>query len=910
MDEMDRLKRKVSELEEQNRKYSDELAQYEIIFNESIDMVCIADMHKSSFIKVSPAFTRILGYERDEMEGKEFAEFIHEDDLAKTAEVVKNKLQLGERTINFVNRYRCKDGSYRVLDWTSQPNIETGVLIAIARDISESINYKERILETEERYKRLTENAEDIIWRADGEGTVLFVNSVAEKLLGYTFDESVGIKVSKYMTNESIEKINSIVKKNLSKTPPKLSYQVEAHYVHKDGTRIPFEINANVILDKDNKIVGYEGISRDIRERKQNEERLKENELKFASLFNSMVEGVALHKVIYDEDGNAINYVITDVNPAYEKILGVDKQDIVGKTATEAYHTDTAPFFDEYIKVAETGVPYSFEVNFEPLEKFFSIQVFSPAKDEFATVFEDITTRKKSEKDQQRLVALVENSSEFIGLANLDGSVIHVNKAGIRMVGLNNLEEAKQTSIFEYVTEEVREDLAANILPAVFEQGFANGESSMKNFKTDEELFIRYTVFIIRNPETEEPESIAFVANDITESIQAKIEKDKLEVQLQQAQKMEAIGRLAGGIAHDFNNLLTGITGNISLAIMDMDKDDPLLETLEEVEAASHRAAELTRQLLAFSRKQLIKPKIINLNELIENMQKMLKRIIGEDIGQKIVLDKDLGQVKADPGQIEQIVINLAVNARDALPDGGFLTIETKHAMLDENYCVNHPQVLPGEYILLVVSDNGHGMDEETRQKIFDPFFTTKPKDKGTGLGLATTYGIIKQHDGHIECYSEVGQGTSFKVYLPRIDGLAESVRFENRNIDLPEGNETILVVEDETVVRNIAIKILEKLGYTIIHAESGSHALDIINEEKPDIDLLLTDVVMPKMNGRELATQLQDLYPLLKVIYTSGYTENVIAHHGVIEEGLEFIGKPYSPKDLAIKIRNVLDNS
>ncbi len=408
----------------------------------------------------------------------------------------------------------------------------------------------------------------------------------------------------------------------------------------------------------------------------------------------------------------------------------------------------------------------------------------------------------------------------------------------------------------------------------------------------------------------ENGEAVRLIGNhqDITERKDIEEKKKAVEEQFHQAQKMESVGRLAGGVAHDFNNLLTGITGNVSLALMDLPEGDPLRETLEEINQAADSAATLTRQLLAFSRKQLIAPKVVNLNQLIDRSYKMLRRLIGEDIDLVFRPEQKLRQTKVDPGQLEQVLVNLAVNARDAMPDGGKLTLETENVTLDDSYCRLHAHALPGEYVMIAVSDNGIGMDEKVREHLFEPFFTTKPKDKGTGLGLATVYGTIKQSGGNIEVYSEPGEGTTFKVYFPTVEAEAETIDRPAMWDDLPNGTETVLVVEDERMVRNIAVKILTRQGYTVIAAEDGPTALQMAENPESNIDLLMTDIIMPGMNGRELSIKLESKIPNLKTLYTSGYTENAIAHHGVLDEGVNFIGKPYTPQALAKKLREVLD--
>ena len=402
---------------------------------------------------------------------------------------------------------------------------------------------------------------------------------------------------------------------------------------------------------------------------------------------------------------------------------------------------------------------------------------------------------------------------------------------------------------------------------------------------------------------------VAFV--DITERKRAEEEKLSLERQVQQAQKMEAVGRLAGGVAHDFNNLLTVITGYCELLLQKIGEESPMHGEVEQIQRAGERAASLTQHLLAFSRKQIIEPKVLDLNLLMANVGKMLIRLIGENIDLKTVHGKNLGLVKIDSGQFDQVLINLAVNARDAMPDGGTLLIETANVELDEEYCAGRPyQIRPGRFVRLSVSDTGHGMTKEVAQQIFEPFFTTKEQGKGTGLGLSMIYGAVKQSGGSIEVYSEAGKGTTFKIYLPRVEEEAVTPGKDGQSAVLPTGTETLLVVEDEETLRKLGIRILGGLGYKVLQAGSGDEAISLAVEYKERIDLLLTDVVMPGMNGAELARQLVLHRPEMKVLFTSGYTDDAITRHGVLEKGVSFIGKPYTPSALTRKVREVLDRA
>jgi PAS domain S-box-containing protein len=395
---------------------------------------------------------------------------------------------------------------------------------------------------------------------------------------------------------------------------------------------------------------------------------------------------------------------------------------------------------------------------------------------------------------------------------------------------------------------------------------------------------------------------------DITEDRQAGEALKKSEEQLRLSQKLEAVGSLAGGVAHDFNNLLTVIAGHCDLLLSSLPADHPIRKDIEQINRAGERAAELTRQLLAFSRKQVLQPRVMDLNTVVADVEKMLRRLIGEDIELLVCIDPGLACVKADPGHMEQVIMNLAVNARDAMPQGGRLRIETANVVLDEAFCREHPPTPPGAYVMLALTDTGEGMDEHTRSRIFEPFFTTKERDKGTGLGLATVYGIVKQSGGYIWVDSEPGQGATFRVYLPRTGGPADAAQPPAAEIGPLEGRETVLLVEDDLVVRELASQILEIKGYTVLEAGDAGEARRICREHEGPIHLLLADVVMPQMGGRALCDLLVRDRPQMKVLFMSGYTDEAVMRHGVLREGSPFLQKPFTPTDLARAVRGVLD--
>jgi len=391
------------------------------------------------------------------------------------------------------------------------------------------------------------------------------------------------------------------------------------------------------------------------------------------------------------------------------------------------------------------------------------------------------------------------------------------------------------------------------------------------------------------------------VATEITE-------RKLLEEQLLQSQKMEAIGQLAGGVAHDFNNILTAIVGYTDLLSAEVSGNDRQLEDLEEIRKAARRAAALTRQLLAFSRKQVLELRNIDLNHVVLNLDKMLRSLISENIELKTDLADDLAAARADPNQIEQVIMNLAINARDAMPDGGTVMIETRNATLDDAYAAQHVSVIPGDYVMLAVSDTGCGMDERTKSRIFEPFFTTKPAGRGTGLGLSTVYGIVKQTGGNIWLYSEPGKGTTFKVYLPAIAALPADIGKVAPAEAAPRGAGTVLVVEDDEQLRRLTHRALDAQGYTVLVADRGGTALDISRRHKGDIDLLLTDVIMPDTNGRKLAETIRAARPGLRVLYMSGYPDGAIASHGMLEPGVAYLAKPFTTEAITRKVREVLE--
>jgi len=474
---------------------------------------------------------------------------------------------------------------------------------------------------------------------------------------------------------------------------------------------------------------------------------------------------------------------------------------------------------------------------------------------------------------------------------------LEVNRAAIQKYGFSR-EEFRNMAFADLVPPEHRNRLIDAIRSDRFEPGaFCDMRHLLKNGQSVEvDMLVHHVRYARRK-------AALIVPQDCTR-------RKQLEEQLRQAQKMEAVGMLAGGIAHDFNNLLTIINGYSQMLLGGLPANDENRSSVEQIMKAGERAAELTRQLLTFSRRQVVRPKVLNLNVVIASAAVMLRRLIGEHIELRIVAGSDLGKVHADPGQLEQVIMNLAVNSRDAMPNGGSLILETHNMELEETYVGPHTTLKPGRYVMLAVTDTGSGMDAQTRSHLFEPFFTTKAQGQGTGLGLSTVYGIVKQSGGDIVVYSEPSQGTCVKIYFPAVNEAATEDVAENHTERASSGSETILMVEDEEAVRKLVRRTLEKQGYRLLVAASGIEALDIVEHYKGPLDLLITDVIMPQMGGRELAERLKTLRPDIQILFISGYTESTVVRTGSLAKDEMFLPKPFTPVTLARRVRELLDTA
>ncbi len=625
-------------------------------------------------------------------------------------------------------------------------------------------------------------------------------------------------------------------------------------------------------------------------------EALQDSEKRYRRLFESAKDGI----LILDADTGRV----VDVNPFLMQLLGYSYDALYGQHIWElGVFKDIAASKDafkilqdnEYIRYDDLPLE---TLSGKPIAVEFVSNVYLVDHSRVIQCnIRDITARKQADAEYKRLMAAIEQVGEAILMTDAQGIIQFVNPAFKQTTGYNREEVVGRNPRF--LKSGVQDELFYRSLWDTISSG-RTWEGRMVNKRKDGTLYTEEsTISPVRDASGRIVNYVA-VKRDITDHL-------RLAAQFQQVQKMEAVGLLAGGVAHDYNNMLSVILGYTELALNKVDPAQLLHADLEEIYKAAIRSTDITRQLLAFARKQTITPVVLDLNQAVESMLKMLRRLIGEDIDLVWLPEVGLCPIKMDPVQVDQILANLCVNARDAIADVGQVIIETGNVVFDETYCANHAGFVAGEYVLLAVSDNGWGMDKEILNQIFEPFFTSKGEGQGTGLGLSTVYGVVKQNNGFINVYSEPGKGTTFKIYLPRyMDQATDIMREKSAEIPLGRG-ETVLVVEDEPALLMMAKMMLEKVGYRVLTAGKPSEAIGLAEEHAREIHLVITDVVMPEMNGRELAERLQSLYPSMKILFMSGYTTDVIAHRGVLDEGVNFITKPFSMKDMAVKVQEAL---
>jgi two-component system cell cycle sensor histidine kinase/response regulator CckA len=747
-------------------------------------------------------------------------------------------------------------------------------------------------------YAALVESSEDAIITTDRDGTIKSWNPAAERLYGYTAAEAIGkpIAIIAPTGGGSEFERNTLALKQGAAVGP-----YEGRRIGRAGRTIDVLVTISPIRDENGQVAGMSGIVRDLTDRKRADAALQESQQRFRDVLDRMqLIGVAL-----DASGR-----ITYCNDFFVQLSGWRRDELIGCDYLSRFIPPEHPVrevFARAIASREIATHYLNEILVRDgglREVEWNNTLLRDADGQAAGVLsigEDVTDRRRAERELRRSEAdfrsLVEHAPLGIYRVTADGRFLTVNAALIKMLGYESAEDVLRLDVVRdvYAVPGGRAELYAEFA----QHDEARTETEWKR-KDGRLITVRLNLRAVRGPGGPVA-CYEGLVEDVTE-------QRSLEDQFRQAQRMEAVGRLAGGVAHDFNNILTAITGYSDLLLEDLGPEDLKRPDVEEIKAAALRATALTRQLLAFSRKQILQTRVLDLNGVVGTLEKMLQRLLGEDVKLELSLASALGAVRADPGQIEQVIMNLAVNSRDAMPTGGSLTIETANVDLDEAYAREHAGASPGRHVMLAVSDTGIGMDMKTRSQVFEPFFTTKELGKGTGLGLSTVYGIVKQSGGYVWVDSEPGRGATFKIYLPQVDELPEELNLLASVEPVAGGRETVLLAEDDPSVRAVVSDVLTQKGYRVLRAPDGQTALEMARAQPGEIHLLVTDLIMPGMTGRDLAEVLTAERPGIRVLYMSGYTDDAVVRHRVLEEGMPYLQKPFAPRALASKVREVLD--
>ncbi len=853
-----------------------------------------------------------FGYKADEVIGKNvIGTILAETDLA--GENLRAMIDdIGLRPNYYAtneNENMRRDGTRVWISWTNKPFFNTdgevSEILCVGNDITDRKRTEEALHRERERLEFVIKGSRLGTWEWNVQSNEAVFNESWAQLIGYTLEELTPYSYETWerlVHPEDLARARESVIACIEGTT--LDHDCEFRMQHKDGPWVWMLARGRILTrDAEGNPLSMYGTHTDITKIKGVEEKLKTtNEL--LSLFIKYSPIYAFIKEVTASESRTLN-----ASDNFQDMIGVSGSEMAGKTMQELFPADFAAKIsaDDWLVVSRGEILHLEEDlngrNYTTIK--FPIRLGE--KYLLAGYTIDITEQKRAEEELRRREHQLEKIFEIlpIGLwfTDKDGTLLRGNPMGVKIWGAEPDRPISDYGIFKAWRLPSREPVEPDdwAVAKTVRNGvtIVNELLEIEAFDGKRKTLLNYSTPVL--DDDGEVEGAIMVNLDISD-------RTALEDQLVQAQKMESIGRLAGGVAHDFNNMLSVILGHVELALNSLDPAQPLFAGLENIRDAAQRSADLTQQLLAFARKQTVAPRMLDLNETVEGMLKMLRRLIGEDIDLTWLPGKDLGPVKIDPSQVDQILVNLCVNARDSIGETGWVTIETKTVAIDEDYCAKHAGFVSGEYVSLMVSDSGSGIDFETLSHLFEPFYTTKKMGKGTGLGLAMVYGIVKQNNGLINVSSQPGQGTTFTIYLPRQAAQAERIT----RVDVVEpamrGNEHILLVEDEPMILDMAKGMLEILGYTVLPAAMPGEAIRLAREHAGEIHLLMTDVIMPEMNGRDLAKNLTALYPNLKRLFMSGYTADIIARQGVLDEGVRFIQKPFSLKNLAAIVREILD--
>jgi two-component system, cell cycle sensor histidine kinase and response regulator CckA len=906
------LEKKIQEFEHKQMESSLKKSEIEIksIFRAAptgIGVVCDRLIQE-----VNDRFCEITGYSKTELIGQNARMVYTSDEEYEYVGSEKYRMIKEKGTGTVETHFKRKNGEIINVLLSSTPidpkDLSAGVTFT-ALDITQHKKAEDALKASELKYRLLADNVKDVIWTMDMGQNFTYCSPSIQKLRGYTPEETLQIPLENSLTPESYEKAVQVMAEEIGREgKPGVSpdrYQIlELENIRKDGSTVWCEVTISFLRNENGLATGMIGITHDITERRKQEEDFRKSERKFRLLADHTYDW----EYWVNKDGD---YVY--ISPACERITGYRPEEIISdpqlvskmvkpdyaKKVSHHYqeenNKDTPVFSMEFPIIAKNG------------EEVWLKHTCNPVYDELGKYAgrrgnnRDITEQKRAADELRSAFRLYEDiiASSPVGITIYDdvGDCISANEMAAEVIGATKAQLLQQNY----------HQLDSWKKSGLYDIALDTMQSKMKN---RHEIKVKSTfgnlciLDIHLVPiDIGETAHLLLIFDDISE-------RRNLEDQYHHAQKMESIGRLAGGVAHDFNNALSVIKGFTEMALDDTDPKGQLHEDLNEIHMAANRAADITRQLLAFARKQTIAPTILDLNENVESILKMLRRLIGEDIDFAWLPGANLWSVKMDSTQIDQILANLCVNARDAIEGVGKVTIESENATLTNDYCIDHTGFVPGEFVKLSVSDNGCGMNKEVLDNIFEPFFTTKDVGKGTGLGLATVYGIVKQNNGFINVYSEPDIGTTIKIYLPT-HGIKAVEDHKEKIEEFPiSKGETVLVVEDDPSILNIMQKILEHLGYSVLTSSAPEKTKNIVKEYTSTIHLLITDVIMPKMNGRDLAEQLQTDYPDLKCIFMSGYTADAIVNQEILDKKVNFIQKPFSRIELAEIVRKVLDEN
>jgi len=863
-------------------------------------LLCGPDMR---YARWNPAAERMFGFTETEILGKHPFDVIVPKESQEFVGGFLELLRAGDMNCHGVSENKKADGTMITCEWHNTPLMVEGEfigLISIAQDITARREVEKELL-LRDRAIRATTQGIMITDAGLPDNPIVYASPAALRQTGYGSEELLGRNCRFLQGKEtdpvSVEIIRAAIRNGEACNVELLNYR-------KDGTPFWNSLSIDPIQDPAGRLTHFVAVQTDITLRRQLEEqyRRSQNRLQYVVASSPVV---LFTLAVQAEETVGLSWISENLWSVlgYRPEMATEPGWWRGNIHPEDRDNLLAKIRSELFALGRTSHEYRFRHG-DGTYRWMRDEM-RLTRDEDGRAMEaigswsDINDRKLAEEHRARLVEVLEATPDFVGISDADHHPIFLNRAARRMVGLEVEGDVSGTMFNDYYPAWAAAILVEKAIPQALKTGTWEGESALLT-QSGKEIPVSQ-VIVVSKTTGGAVRTISTIIRDLTE-------KKKLEQQFRQAQKMEAFGQLAGGVAHDFNNLLTIISGYSEIVMQNLTPADENREMIEEIQKASQRAAMLTKQLLAFSRKQVMQFQVLDLNTVVTGAEKMLARLIGEDIILSTRLANGLDRVKVDPGQIEQVIMNLVVNARDAMPTGGRITLETANVPLDANFGESHAEVIPGHYVMLAVNDNGCGMTDDVKRHLFEPFFTTKAVGLGTGLGLATVFGIVKQSGGHVRVYSELGHGTTFKIYLPSYEEISPTNQTKAESKTIPRGTETILLVEDEKALRMMTRTVLLSQGYSVLEAADGADAIRICEQREEPIHLLISDVVMPQLGGRQLSDRLVTLIPDMRVLFVSGYTDDAVVRHGVLEAEVQFLQKPFTVDALGRKVREVLD--